>query len=262
MKKALSFLFAFALLTTAAGAVDLYVDTNKISTDTPPVLVDGRTLVPVRAIFESIGASVDWNPETRTATGSKDGTVVTIQIGSTTAYVNGEAKSLDVPAQIINDRTMVPARFVSEALECEVTWHPDSATAAVANELKGRHIYVTPTGAHYHFDGSCNGGTYYEATLAEAMGRGLTPCGKCADPSQANNPPAGGSGNGDNFHTYDDPNQQQTTAQWVLNTKSKKIHYPTCRDVPRISPDNYAVSNQSERALLDQGYTTCGHCHR
>lgn len=179
MKKFLSFLLAAMLLSTAAGAVDLYVDTTKVETDTPPTVVDGRTLVPVRAIFEAIGATVTWDNDTRTATGVRDDVVVTIQIDNATAYVNGEARTLDVPAQIINNRTMVPARFISEAMGCEVTWYQPTQTVGVANELKGVKIYVTPTGKRYHYDGSCNGGTYYEATLAEARGRGLTPCDKC-----------------------------------------------------------------------------------
>ena len=87
--------------------------------------------------------------------------------------------TLDVPAQIIGNRTMVPARFVSESLGCVVTWYNETQTAAVANKTKGEHIYVTKTGKRYHYSGTCNGGTYYEATLAEAMGRGLTPCDKC-----------------------------------------------------------------------------------
>ena len=71
------------------------------------------------------------------------------------------------------------ARFVSESLGCVVTWYNETQTAAVANKTKGEHIYVTKTGKRYHYSGTCNGGTYYEATLAEAMGRGLTPCDKC-----------------------------------------------------------------------------------
>ena len=102
-----------------------------------------------------------------------------MQIDNKTAYVNGEPTELDVPAQIINDRTMVPARFVSEAMGCKVTWYQEEKTAAVADKLKDQPIYVTRTGKRYHFSGTCNGGTYYEATLAEAMGRGLTPCDKC-----------------------------------------------------------------------------------
>lgn len=104
---------------------------------------------------------------------------MTIQIDNTTAYVNGVPYTLDVPARIIGNRTMVPARFVSESLGCVVTWYNETQTAAVANKTKGEHIYVTKTGKRYHYSGTCNGGTYYEATLAEAMGRGLTPCDKC-----------------------------------------------------------------------------------
>lgn len=179
MKKLCSFLLAILLLATTAGAVDLYVDTSKVETDTPPMVVDGRTLVPVRAIFEAIGATVTWDSATSTATGIRGDIVVSIQINNTTAYVNGEPRTLDVPAQLINGRTMVPARFISESMGCDVTWHQDTATVGVADKTKGQHIFVTATGKKYHYSGTCNGGTYYEASLAEAMGRGLTPCDKC-----------------------------------------------------------------------------------
>lgn len=179
MKKLCSFLLALLLLTSTAGAVDLYVDTAKVETDTPPTVVDGRTLVPVRAIFEAVGATVTWDAATSTATGVRGDIVVSIQIDNTTAYVNGESRTLDVPAQLINGRTMVPARFISESMGCDVTWDGNTGTAAVAYQLKGRKLYATPTGERYHYDGSCNGGTYYETSLAEINGRHLTPCDKC-----------------------------------------------------------------------------------
>jgi len=179
MKRIVAAFLTFAMLTVAVSAVDLYVDLEKIETDTPPTIVNGRTLVPVRAIFEALGAEVEWNGETRTAIGTRGTTIVTIQIDNSTAYINGEARELDVPAQIINNRTMVPARFVSEAMDCQVSWYGKTSTAAVADKIKNQKIYVTPTGKHYHFQETCNGGTYYESTLAEAMGRGLTPCDKC-----------------------------------------------------------------------------------
>ena len=100
------------LLCLSVNAVELYVDTELVQTDVPPQLVGGRTLVPMRAIFEYLGAEVTWDNDTRTATGTLDGTVVIIQIDNTTAYVNGVPYTLDVPAQIIGNRTMVPARFV------------------------------------------------------------------------------------------------------------------------------------------------------
>ena len=175
----LSILSCTLLLCLSANAVELYVDTQLIQTDVPPQLVNGRTLVPMRAIFESLGAEVTWDNDSRTATGTLNDTVVTIQIDNATAYVNGISYTLDVPAQIIGNRTMVPARFVSESLGCDVTWYGETQTAAVAKQTKGQHIYVTKTGKRYHYSSTCNGGTYYEATLAEAMGRGLTPCDKC-----------------------------------------------------------------------------------
>ena len=172
-------LLLFVSLAVSAGAVDLYVDTDLIQTDVPPTVVNGRTRVPMRAIFESLGAEVLWDGETRTATGILGDHTVEIQVGQTTALVDGEVRTLDVPAQILQRRTMVPARFISEALGCSVTWDGETQTAAIANQLSGVHIYVTPTGKRYHYDANCNGGTYIESTLAAALGRGLTPCQKC-----------------------------------------------------------------------------------
>lgn len=179
MKRICSFLLSALMMVSTVSAVDLYVDMDKLETDTPPTIVSGRTMVPLRAIFEAIGAKVEWNSETRTATGTKKDTIVVIQIDNKIALVNGESKELDVPAQLINDRTMVPARFISESMGCTVTWDPNTQTAAVANELKEQHFYVTATGEKYHYSETCNGGTYYEATLAEAVGRNLDPCDKC-----------------------------------------------------------------------------------
>lgn len=183
MKKVFARLFLLVIiiciLCSTAFAVDLYVDTHLIKTDTPPTIVNGRTLVPVRAIFEELGAVVTWDNDTRTATGVRGDLKVEIQIGNKTAYVNGEPHELDVPAQIINNRTMVPARFIAESLDCVVTWYGSTSTAAVADQLKNQPIFVTKSGKRYHFSDTCNGGTYYKATLAEAMGRGLTPCDKC-----------------------------------------------------------------------------------
>ena len=67
-------------------------------------------------------------------------------------------------------------------------------------------------------------------------------------------------GDGSNFDTYDIPAQQNTTDAFVLNTKSKKIHHPSCNDVKKISPENYATTNSSVEELMKQGYSTCGHC--
>ncbi len=91
-----------------------------------PVIENGRTLVPLRAIFETMGATVDWNNDTRTVTAARGDVTISLAIGSDQLYVNGEAKTLDVPAEIINGSTMVPARAVAEAFGCEVNWNNDA----------------------------------------------------------------------------------------------------------------------------------------
>lgn len=125
------------MLLGSAYAVDLYVDHQKLSPDAPPTIVNGRTLVPLRSIFEALNADVQWDAATATASASKADTTVSIQIGSTTAAVNGASQTLDVPAQIIGNRTFVPARFVSEALHADVSWDAVTQTVYITTDTAG-----------------------------------------------------------------------------------------------------------------------------
>lgn len=99
--------------------------------DNPAVVMNGSTLVPLRPIFEKLGAVIQWNNETRTVTATKNNKTIKLTIGSTTAYVNGVKNTLSTEAQIINDGTMVPIRFVSEALGAEVKWDEISKTVEI-----------------------------------------------------------------------------------------------------------------------------------
>lgn len=90
--------------------------------DQPPVIMNGRTLVPLRGIFEALGANVSWDGQTQTVTATKGGITIQLKIGSTIAHKNGTVIHLDQSSVLINDRTMVPVRFVSEALGAEVDW--------------------------------------------------------------------------------------------------------------------------------------------
>ena len=94
-------------------------------------IVDGRFLVPMRSIFESLGASVEWDGATRTVTGFKDDVLVRLIIDDKYAVVNGKKYELDVPAQIINSRTYVPLRFISESLGADVNWDADNRLAII-----------------------------------------------------------------------------------------------------------------------------------
>lgn len=68
------------------------------------------------------------------------------------------------------------------------------------------------------------------------------------------------SDNSSNFNTYDNPDQQQTSATYVLNTNTKKFHYPSCKSVKKIAPQNYATSNSTRDELIAQNYQPCGIC--
>ncbi len=139
MKKLISILLLLCMLlslsvinTAADNTITIIVDTKAVDCSLygqEPVIVEGRTLVPLRAVFEALGATVAWDDQTKTITSTKGAMVVTLQVGSTTLSVNGAVKMLDVPAQIMNGRTMVPVRAVAEAFSCKVEW--DGATRTV-----------------------------------------------------------------------------------------------------------------------------------
>ena len=106
---------------------------NGIATplEVPAQILDGRTLVPLRAIFEALGASVEWEGTTQTVSSVKGKKTVILTVGVPSISVNGEAKPLDVPAQIVNGRTLVPARAVAEAFGCEVVWIAETRTVVI-----------------------------------------------------------------------------------------------------------------------------------
>jgi len=107
----------------AAKAITIYVDGVQLKTDVPPVMVQGRVMLPLRAIFEALDARVYWNQKSQTVTGIKGDTTVVLKIKSKVATINDQTVTLDVPAQTLRGRTMVPVRFVSEALGQDVGWN-------------------------------------------------------------------------------------------------------------------------------------------
>ncbi|MDB5052994.1 MAG: copper amine oxidase protein [Bacilli bacterium] len=102
--------------------------------DLQPFIKDGSTLVPFRAISDALKAEVLWNDIEKSVTVTKDGVVVKLVIGSDKALVNGKEVTLDVPAEIYNGRTVVPIRFISEALKTTVKFEPESQTVVIYDE--------------------------------------------------------------------------------------------------------------------------------
>lgn len=137
-KIALTVLALFATLVTAGTAaaaelanVTVTVEGKPLAMPVPPVIVDGRTLVGVRAIGEAVGGYVHWDPAKRQATVSRRGDVVVLTVGQLEASVNGQSVTLDVPPQIVDDRTMVPLRFIAESLGGTVEWNGTTRTANI-----------------------------------------------------------------------------------------------------------------------------------
>ncbi len=102
--------------------ITVKVNENELDFDVAPTIIDGRTLVPLRKIFESLDCSVDWDDATKTVTAKRGDKEIRLTIGSKVAYINGAEVTLDVGAQIIDSRTLVPVRFISEALGEKVEW--------------------------------------------------------------------------------------------------------------------------------------------
>ncbi|CAH1059370.1 hypothetical protein PAECIP111894_05576 [Paenibacillus pseudetheri] len=115
----------------AATPISIIIDGVRLSTDQAPVMVNGRTMVPLRAIFEAFNATIKWNQKAQTVTATKDNTTIMLKIGSKTATINNKAVTLDVPGLNLKGRTMVPTRFVSEALGHEVGWNPKTQVVTI-----------------------------------------------------------------------------------------------------------------------------------
>ncbi len=155
MKKFLGIILAVFMLATVAFAADITVTLDGEVVDvesygSPATIVEGRTLVPLRAIFEALGATVEWDQVTRTVTSEKGSDTISLTVGADCFYKNDEPVDLDVPAQIINDRTMVPARAIAEAYGVAVDWDAASRTVILTSpsvptvELpEGTILYLT-----------------------------------------------------------------------------------------------------------------------
>ena len=128
---------AAAMLSSAVYAQDITVtvDGKNVEFDQPPVIENDRTLVPMRAIFEALGAQVEWDEESRTVTSVRDSHSVSLTIDSDIMTSGDEEIKLDVPAKIINDRTMIPVRAVSEAMDCIVDWDAQTQTVIITNPV-------------------------------------------------------------------------------------------------------------------------------
>ena len=157
MKKIISTIItavmAISLLigSTATADSDIRVTLNgtQIQFDSAPVIQSGRTLVPIRAIFEAMGMSVSWDNNTKKILAVGDNGVITMEIGTVmlgygSSEGNIELHPMDVAPTIINDRTYVPARYVAEATGYNVDWDNASRTVIISGEARKSQEELEP----------------------------------------------------------------------------------------------------------------------
>lgn len=153
----LGWVFAIVWLTAACwfppisyadnGNIEVLIDGKQLVCEVPPQIINERTMVPMRAIFEALGAKVEWNAGYRSVVAVKGTDTVSLAIGNSFAKVNGQIKSLDAPPVIINNRTLVPVRFVAESLGSDVQWDSTARTVVIKNKPKadtGKPTSETP----------------------------------------------------------------------------------------------------------------------
>lgn len=181
-----------------AEPIKVLVNGSQLALPTNPVSKDGRTLVPLRAIFESLGAIVEWDQDTKTVMGTQGIKTIKLQIDNNVALVNGAEVKLDVPGQIINGSTFVPVRFIAESLGAKVDWDGNNNAVIINTDAATTTTVPTP------------------APLP--MGSSVQPL-----PSQ------GQSNNVGNV---------KTSGVYIGSTESDKYHKPTCRWAKEIFPSN------------------------
>ena len=138
MKKIIALVLALVLCTSVVALaapvfedmdVKVVLDGQTLEFDQKPLVESGRTLVPVRKIFETLGATVDYDDKTATVMSRKGSLIIVMQIDNDIMFVNGERIKLDVPAREVGGRTLVPLRAISDAMGVDISWDGTTSTA-------------------------------------------------------------------------------------------------------------------------------------
>lgn len=178
MKKIIKFLSIFILLlafpfTCLSKNIRIFINEKEIDFNTAPIVINDRTMVPMREIFEELGYILDWDEKNQKVMAQNGNSVIEMTINDKTAYVNYTSSVLDSPPIIKNNRTFVPLRFISESTGFDVYWNEkekiiditppilditksnvnDSIVAITTNNMQGSGVIISDTGlivTNYH----------------------------------------------------------------------------------------------------------------
>ena len=137
MALSICFLLLFSLPVMAADEVTVVLSGEVLEFDVPPQIIGDRTMVPMRKIFESLGASVQWVADGQLILAAYQTNIIAMRVGemsfTVTDVLTNETQTveLDVPPQIVNDRTLVPVRAISESLQKKVSWDGETRTVTI-----------------------------------------------------------------------------------------------------------------------------------
>lgn len=135
------FLLISYLPSFADNPIQIEIDGNLIALEVSPQIENGRTLVPFKAIFEALGLNIAWNDNLRIATAYNDEISVSIKLDEMYGEVNGELIELETKGRIVNGRTLVPLKFISEAFGNEVKWDPFNRVISIRSGLNN-YVYT------------------------------------------------------------------------------------------------------------------------
>lgn len=125
------------VLQLVIGVATAQENGQSVAIDVAPEIISGRTMVPLRFLAGFLGAQVAWDPAAREVTYTAGTTQIDIWIDNPQAQINGAAATLDVPPTIVNGRTLVPLRFISEELGAQVSWDAATQTVTVTTAATG-----------------------------------------------------------------------------------------------------------------------------
>jgi len=136
------FISLFTVNAMAADNIKVILNGSELVFDVAPQLVNGKTMVPMRKIFEALGAEVNWISETQTITAEKENIVIIMQIGSPVISVNGNDIELDTAPFLAEGKTFVPLRAAAEGLSADVKWDSETRTVTISAEAKAAADYI------------------------------------------------------------------------------------------------------------------------
>jgi len=142
-------LFAFSVLpwepaVAMGNPIAVTVDGQTVALDQPAIMSQGRVMVPLRGIFERLGAQVNYDAAQRSITASRGTTLISLLMNSNQAQVNGVSRTMDSPPIMIGSRVLVPLRFVSEALGADVQWQAYNNTVNILSQTGGVDLPYAP----------------------------------------------------------------------------------------------------------------------